>query len=177
MRYSVSNCTECKKEFKHRPSRNPVYCSKSCMATGYRVRMKGSENPHYSNASRRVCEQCEVEFSSYQRNRRFCSLECRNISDFACRGRARKDKNHDKIVSALQEVGATVIDTSEISQGFPDIIVGIFGRTYLMEIKNPENHQSKLSSRQILFHSNWRGKKIAVVRNETEALIEIGLVV
>ncbi len=90
----------------------------------------------------------------------------------------KSDGPTKRIVAALKEVGASVeyirSRAGRGKSGLPDLLVGIFGRNFLLEVKD---EKGKLSDEQKLFHSNWRGRSISVVRNETEALIEIGLVV
>lgn len=87
--------------------------------------------------------------------------------------RNRIDGNHSEIIKALQKCGATVQDLSQVGGGCPDILVGIFGKNYLIEIKNPETKYD-LSTEQILWHDQWKGHKI-VVRTVDEALRVIGV--
>ena len=68
----------------------------------------------------------------------------------------KTDANQPKIVKALRRVGATVHDASGLGKGAPDLIVGIRGVTYLIEIKNPET-DGKLSENQKKWHAAWRG--------------------
>ena len=49
---------------------------------------------------------------------------------------ARVDDNHAKIVASLRLVGCTVLDLSAVGQGCPDIMVGLAGVNYLIEIKD-----------------------------------------
>lgn len=92
----------------------------------------------------------------------------------------KSDKPARKIKAALEEVGATVFYIRGVPKrgkkngGEPDLCVGFLGVTFLLEVKDTNG---KISEEQIRFHSEWRGRKISVVRNETEALIAIGLVV
>ncbi len=71
-------CAACGRAFLVRPSRvaKVTYCSKACMAADYRVRMQGDGNPHFSQASSRVCSHCKGEYSSYVKGRMFCSARC-----------------------------------------------------------------------------------------------------
>lgn len=47
----------------------------------------------------------------------------------------RTDRNQREIVDALRGVGAQVIVTSRVGQGFPDLTVGFRRRWYLIECK------------------------------------------
>jgi hypothetical protein len=81
---------------------------------------------------------------------------------------AKVDNNHRQIVDALRQAFGpdAVFDTSGAGHGFPDICVGVRGKTLLLEIKGK---QGKLTLDQQIFHSNWDGH-VAVVRSVEEAL-------
>lgn len=82
------------------------------------------------------------------------------------------DKIQPDIVRALQSVGATVVDLSAVGNGCPDIAVGIFGRNYFMEIKDPET--GRMTGDQIVWHDRWKGQK-CVVKSVDEALRIVGV--
>lgn len=86
---------------------------------------------------------------------------------------ARIDKNQTAIVSALRAVGATVATTHAVGAGFPDLVVGYRGVTYLLEVKSP---RGRLTRDQVTWHGEWRGH-VAVVRGEAQALAAIGATV
>lgn len=92
--------------------------------------------------------------------------------------RIKSDAPTKAIVAALREVGASVAyivsRPGSGCSGLPDLLVGFLGRNFLLEVKD---EKGRLSEDQKLFHATWHGMKVAVVRNETEALIAIGLVV
>jgi hypothetical protein len=48
-----------------------------------------------------------------------------------------------------------------IGKGFPDLVVGINGKTYLVEIKN--GPKAKYTEKQIKFIKSWRGHYVSVV--------------
>ena len=50
--------------------------------------------------------------------------------------RARVDANHAQVVAALRSCGWTVIDTSRVGRGFPDLLVARGGRMELIEVKD-----------------------------------------
>lgn len=85
----------------------------------------------------------------------------------------RADNNQEAIVKALRACGATVHITNQVGCGFPDIAVGIFGKNFLIEIKNKDAH-GKLSTEQLIFRDKWKGK-IHVVETVNEALEVIGV--
>ena len=69
----------------------------------------------------------------------------------------KKDANQNNIAQALEMAGCTVIDASPIGGGFPDLIVGRAGATYLIEVKNTEA-RGKLNKRQQKFFDTWLGQ-------------------
>jgi len=89
----------------------------------------------------------------------------------------RTDANHSEIVSALQTIGATVQDLSQVGSGCPDILVGWRKVNYLMEIK-PEGMRNKknggLKNTQPEWHANWRGHK-SIVYDEMDAFRVLGI--
>ena len=72
----------------------------------------------------------------------------------------RRDLNQSAIVRALRKAGATVVITADVGGGFPDLVVGWNGVTYLVEVKN----RTKLSESQQSFIERWRGGPIIVLR-------------
>lgn len=73
-------------------------------------------------------------------------------------------------MAALRSVGASVFSTATIGKGFPDLVVGFRGVTYLMEVKAPTG---KLRPAQTAFLLKWRGRAV-VVHSVEEALRAIG---
>lgn len=84
---------------------------------------------------------------------------------------ARVDANQPEIVEALREKGASVVHLHPIGRGVPDILVGINGQNYLVEIKDGSKPASKqkLTSDQQIFHANWKGQ-VKVIHSVEEAL-------
>ena len=70
-------CVECKTQ---KPATvhqmRKTYCSKECMASGYRKRMIGESNPNHRDAGNRVCAYCGVGYQSYSKTSKFCSHAC-----------------------------------------------------------------------------------------------------
>ena len=77
----------------------------------------------------------------------------------------RLDANHKAIVAGLRQRGASVH-----SGGPLDVIVGLGGATYLLEIKTA---RGRLRASQAAFLDSWRGQA-CVVRTLEEALAAIG---
>ena len=74
--------------------------------------------------------------------------------------RAKKtDSNQKSIISELREAGVSVMDTSSIGRGFPDLVLGWQGMNYLVEIKTPKG---KPTDFQVNFFTHWRGQAILI---------------
>lgn len=90
---------------------------------------------------------------------------------------AQRDGNEQGIVDVLEQAGASVTRLS--ARGVPDLLVGIEGRTYLLEVKDPSAERGQAQALQLTedqekWHANWKGQK-AVVTSPIEALEAIGL--
>lgn len=85
--------------------------------------------------------------------------------------RGKKDANHDALKLVFQQMGCSVADLYNAGlPGFPDVVVGITGRDYLVEIKNPETRYGRagLNSNQTAFARDWRGGQLYVVSTPDE---------
>ena len=87
---------------------------------------------------------------------------------------AKKDRNHNEIAAALMKMGFSVADTSQLGEGFPDIVAGRAGINFLIEVKDyslPPSHR-KLTPEQVAFHNAWNGQ-ICVIKcvEEIQAMI------
>lgn len=77
--------------------------------------------------------------------------------------RARKDANHNELVSLFERLGCTVAQMHACGvPGFPDIAVGAMGKTFLVELKNPNTSYGKrgLNPNQSAFSRDWRGGRV-----------------
>ncbi len=94
----------------------------------------------------------------------------------------RTDGNQIEIVSDLRRVGLTVAVTSNVGDGFPDLVVGgriacphcaaKFPQNMLVELKTAAG---LLTPSQEEFHQIWRGQ-LDVVRTIDDALRIAGIV-
>ena len=66
---------------------------------------------------------------------------------------ARKDANHSEIVSACRQIGAYVLDISQLPN-CADLLVGYRGRWIVLEVKDGEKtkSQTKLTKGEQKFH-------------------------
>ena len=86
---------------------------------------------------------------------------------------ARIDNNQNQIVSMLRDYPhITVSITSACGNGFPDIVVGYEGLSFLFEIKDTGKRR-KLTDAEILFRRGWTGH-YDVIESVDEILELIG---
>jgi len=83
----------------------------------------------------------------------------------------RVDDNQPDIVKALRGCGCSVAITSNLGEGFPDIVVGICGKNYLIEIKNGDLPPSarKLTDDEREFMQGWCGQ-YSIIESVGEAI-------
>lgn len=76
----LKKCLLCKKEYSIKPSHfeKSFYCSRECFNNDYKNRFSGEKNPNYKNKGIKVCEFCKKDYHTYNKNRKFCSVECSN---------------------------------------------------------------------------------------------------
>jgi Holliday junction resolvase len=90
--------------------------------------------------------------------------------------RARVDANHGEIVACLRQMGASVFDASRMGRGFPDLVCGFRGKTYLVEVKDGEKVKSarKLTTAQVTFREVWRGEPPVTVESVDDVIALLG---
>ena len=78
--------------------------------------------------------------------------------------KSRVDSNQKEIVKVFRDIGASVAITSNVRDGFPDIVVGYKGVNLMIEIKDGEKmpSQRKLTKDEQKFKDNWLGSYIVV---------------
>lgn len=86
---------------------------------------------------------------------------------------AKVDVNQAEIVEALQRVGANVESLADVGRGVPDLLVGYSGRLLLLEVKS--GPRARLTTTQAIWHRQWAGYPVYVVRSVEEALQAIGV--
>jgi len=78
----------------------------------------------------------------------------------------RRDSTHGAVRRTLRDLGCSVADTADLGSDFPDLVVGLRGRDYLVEAKSAKG---ELSDGQATFAQTWRGAKPVVLRSAQEA--------
>lgn len=80
----------------------------------------------------------------------------------------RRDANHAEIKSAFLSVGCSVHDTTDVGNGFPDLVVGIAGANLLVEVKTPTGDHTP---EQVRFYDEWRGSHYTI--RSTEQAVQL----
>jgi hypothetical protein len=72
----------------------------------------------------------------------------------------RVDDNQREIIAAFRRLGYSVHDTSRIGGGFPDLVLGLAGKCFTVEIKDGRKPPSarKLTTAEQTFKDGWRGQ-------------------
>lgn len=85
-----------------------------------------------------------------------------------------RDENHRSVVNTLRAMGCTV-EPIQGATGTPDLLVGIYGLTELVEVKPlvGKAQRRELRETQVEWHARWKGRKPVVVRTirDCEALV------
>lgn len=81
--------------------------------------------------------------------------------------RPKYDSNHSYITKILERLGFSVADTAAVGCGFPDLVVGKFGRNCLVEIKT---ESGSLEPSQTAFARDWNGGKVTVLRTVDDCI-------
>lgn len=87
-------------------------------------------------------------------------------------GRMGRDNNQKQIVDALRSIGVSVLITSDIGHGFPDLVAGYNGKNTLLEVKNPNNQYGRrgFNENQKKFVETWQGESPVIVHTIEEAM-------
>lgn len=79
----------------------------------------------------------------------------------------KRDAIHGQVVDVFRKMGLSVYDAAHAGNGFPDLVVGALGSTYLVELKTGK---ARLRANQEAFAASWRGAPVVVLRSVTEAI-------
>lgn len=92
------------------------------------------------------------------------------------RRHAKTDDNQTEIVKALRAHGCSVVSLADVGGGVPDLLVGKYGRNYLLEVKDGRKPPSKrtLTADQIQWHARWKGHA-CIVHDIEGALAAVGI--
>jgi hypothetical protein len=80
---------------------------------------------------------------------------------------AKIDDTQPPIVRTLRQIGASVQSIAAVGEGCPDLLVGYHGMNLLMECKSADGD---FTPKQVIWHNEWRGRKVATVRSVGDAI-------
>lgn len=83
----------------------------------------------------------------------------------------RTDANQKTLTQTLRDLGARVFITSNIGQGFPDVICAVGKHLKLIEFKDGSKPPSKrcLTADEEKFHEIWKGH-VVIINSVNEAI-------
>jgi hypothetical protein len=81
----------------------------------------------------------------------------------------RVDLTQNDAVKRLRQIGASVTVTSQLGAGFPDLVVGFRGRTFLIEMKTGNE---PLTQAEKDWHAKWSGHAV-IARTPEEAQLAV----
>lgn len=84
----------------------------------------------------------------------------------------KKDVNHREVVATLEAHGCTVEAIESGKAGVPDLLVGGWCVTELVEVKPNSTVKAvrELRASQVEWHRTWRGRPVVVVRTVADCL-------
>lgn len=70
---------------------------------------------------------------------------------------ARIDANQPQVVAALRKCGVTVQHLHQVGEGCPDLLCGVAGHLFLVEVKDGAKvlSKQKLTPDQVVWHAAW----------------------
>lgn len=87
---------------------------------------------------------------------------------------ARRDANHEQLAQLYLTLGCSLMDTSHVGFGFPDLVVGVAtvnGRvTELVEVKTDDGEPTPAQER---FDRDWRGSPRRIVRTTSDVIAHV----
>ncbi len=83
----------------------------------------------------------------------------------------KTDLNQPELVRTARQIGASVHITAALGCGFPDLVIGYRGVTYLVEVKRPGEG---LTDDEREFFLTWRGRAPEVARTREDLFRILG---
>lgn len=89
----------------------------------------------------------------------------------------RRDTTHSPIVSQLRELGYSVLDLAGVGSGCPDLHVGRYGISMLVECKTPKNERNTPTAvAQATFAKAWQGCPVIRAYTLEDVLFNFNLI-
>jgi hypothetical protein len=86
----------------------------------------------------------------------------------------RRDNTHAEVRDRLRDVYGmkAVLDTADLGDGFPDLVLGCRGVTMFLEVKRDQKQD--LRPKQLEAKLAWRGGPWLVVVSFADAMVQVG---
>ncbi len=86
----------------------------------------------------------------------------------------RRDNTHAEVRDGLRDVFGkqAVLDTADLGDGFPDLVLGARGVTMFLEVKRDK--KQPLRPKQLEAKFGWRGGPWLVVVSFEDAMMQVG---
>lgn len=83
----------------------------------------------------------------------------------------RIDRNQTEIVDVLRRSGCSVLVLSGVGRGCPDLLMGLCGQNFLIEVKDGKKPPSgrKLTRWEEIFIQGWLGN-VAIIESVEQAI-------
>jgi len=85
------------------------------------------------------------------------------------------DLTQKEIVAALRKLDCYVLHLHTVGKGCPDLLIGIDGKTYLVEVKKDD--KAKYTEAQLKFMTEWRGAPVVRLNSEKDAIAFVNSVI
>lgn len=174
-------CKACGVVFRHESKR--LYCDAHRAEARAAQGVSTKPTKRVSKQIESACAHCAAAFMHYPSSaRKFCSYECHLASGGALRAGkasgtmtrkygARKDANHSEIVNAFRQLGADLIDMSNMGAGVPDLLVWCQRAWHLVDVKNLQTAYGRrgLNPRQKEWALEWKGGPVYLISSVEQA--------
>lgn len=83
----------------------------------------------------------------------------------------RTDSNQTEIVKLFRNLGCTVQILSDVGRGCPDLVIGMQGKNFLVEVKDGKKCLSaqKLTEHEQKFFDTWKGQ-VCIISSQDDLL-------
>lgn len=84
--------------------------------------------------------------------------------------RSLPDSNQGEVVAWYEELFCSVVDLHGVGFGCPDLMVGVGGRTELVEVKTEIGNAE---ASQVRFSRDWRGSKVKTITTHADVIAHV----
>lgn len=84
--------------------------------------------------------------------------------------RSVPDKNQTEVAGWYEELFCSVVDLHGVGFGCPDLMIGLAGRTELVEVKTEAGNAE---ASQVRFNRDWRGSEVKTVTTHADVIAHV----